>query len=452
MAKRIGLYWFTNDLRIQNNAALAKANEECDELLVVYLLDPKDLTANRYGFVSLGKNRLAFLAESLTDLARSLKQLGQHLHVFQQSPVATIAQLITIYNIDAVYRSESSGFYENQYWQMLKQQYSQLEFIEVATHTIFTSQQLPYSLSEIPSVYTEFRKKLEPIIPAYTPIKIEQLKKAPSVSSRLLKPDFPDALNGQLNNKIQLSQSSKITIGGETQATQHLYQYFSSNYVSQYKISKNAINNINGSTKLSPWLANGCISVHQILQEVNKYEDFHGKSESTSAIKFELLWREYFQWLAKTAGVKLFTLAGMRGKKPLTPYYAQRLRSWTHGTTPFPIVNACIKQLNQTGYISNTGRKILASAMVNDLNLDWRFGAAYFEHQLLDYDVASNWCNWQYMAGVGVDPRTKIKLDLQEQQQLFDPNGDYVKYWKGETSITTLASLDTVDLADWPLD
>ncbi len=452
MANRIGLYWFTNDLRLQDNAALAKANEACDQLLLVYILDPKDLTANRYGFISLGKNRLGFLAESLADLSRSLKHMGQNLQVIQQNPISTIAQLITIYNIDAVYRSEHSGFYENQYWKMLQQQYSQLEFIEHPTHTAFSLEQLPYSLSEIPTAYTEFRKKLEPLLPKSPLINLERLNPAPESSARFLNPSFPTVLNDHLDSKIQVSQSTRLASGGETQAAQHINRYFSSNNPAHYKISKNSINDINGSTKLSPWLANGNLSIHQVLRNLKNYDKTHGKSESTQAITFELLWREYTHWLSRAVGVKLFTLGGIRGKRPLTPYYAQRLRSWTNGTTPFPIVNACMKQLNTTGYLSHTGRKILASALVNELNLDWRFGAAYFEHQLLDYDVAANWCNWQNAAGVGVDPRTKLALNLDEQKQLFDPHGEYIQYWQGETSISTLANLDTVDLADWPLD
>jgi deoxyribodipyrimidine photo-lyase len=452
MAKRIGLYWFTNDLRLQDNLALAKANKECDQLLLVYILDPKDIKANRYGFVSLGSNRLGFLAETLADLSRSIKQLGQNLQIIQQNPIATIAQLITIYNIDAVYRSENSGFYENHYWKMLQQQYEQLEFIEHPTHTLFSLEQLPYSLSEIPTVYTEFRKRVESQTPNTPAINIEHLKPEPKSSFKFLKPDFPTLLNNYLDPTIQLSQSTRIASGGETQATQHITRYFSSNAIAHYKISKNAINNIRGSSKFSPWLANGSLSVHQVLRCLKKYDDDHANPESTKAIKFELLWREYNHWLARSVGIKLFSLGGIRNKRPLTPYYAQRLRSWTNGTTPFPIVNACIKQLNTTGYLSNTGRKIAASALVNELNLDWRFGAAYFEHQLLDYDVAVNWCNWQNAAGVGVDPRTKLTLNLDEQQRLYDPNGEYIKYWQGETSVSTLASLDTVDLADWPLE
>ena len=107
-----------------------------------------------------------------------------------------------------------------------------------------------------------------------------------------------------------------------------------------------------------------------------------------------------------------------------------------------------MNQLSRTGYISNRARQIVASCLVNELDLDWRYGAAYFEQQLLDYDVAVNWGNWQYLAGVGADPRGQRHFNLEKQAQLFDPAGDYVKQWQGQK---TLSCLDSVDAADWPL-
>jgi deoxyribodipyrimidine photo-lyase len=107
-----------------------------------------------------------------------------------------------------------------------------------------------------------------------------------------------------------------------------------------------------------------------------------------------------------------------------------------------------MKQLNSTGYMSNRGRQIVASCLVNELRLDWRFGAAYFEQQLLDYDVASNWGNWQYIAGVGMDPRGGRHFNIEKQTRQFDPEGAFIREWQGETTST---QLDSVDAADWPI-
>jgi len=107
-----------------------------------------------------------------------------------------------------------------------------------------------------------------------------------------------------------------------------------------------------------------------------------------------------------------------------------------------------MKQLNATGYLSNRGRQLVASCFVHELGLDWRHGAAYLEQQLIDYDVASNWGNWQYLAGVGADPRGHRRFDLQKQAQIYDPDNQFVQRWAGGQ---TLQPLDSVDAADWPI-
>ena len=105
-------------------------------------------------------------------------------------------------------------------------------------------------------------------------------------------------------------------------------------------------------------------------------------------------------------------------------------------------------QLNATGYMSNRGRQIVASCLVNELALDWRYGAAYFQQQLLDYDVASNWGNWQYIAGVGADPRGGRFFNIHKQTQLYDAKGVFIQKWNGQG---TLGQLGSVDAADWPI-
>jgi deoxyribodipyrimidine photo-lyase len=105
-------------------------------------------------------------------------------------------------------------------------------------------------------------------------------------------------------------------------------------------------------------------------------------------------------------------------------------------------------QLKQTGWISNRGRQIVASCLVNELQLDWRFGAAWFEQELIDYDVASNWGNWQYLAGVGADPRGKRHFNIEKQTQQYDPEGAFIDRWQGRAR---MLATDTVDAADWPI-
>ena len=98
--------------------------------------------------------------------------------------------------------------------------------------------------------------------------------------------------------------------------------------------------------------------------------------------------------------------------------------------------------------MSNRGRQIVASALIHELGLDWRCGASYFEQQLIDYDPASNWGNWQYIAGVGADPRGGRQFNLEKQTHMYDPNGEFIAKW---TDSDENHRLDYTDAADWPI-
>ena len=236
--------------------------------------------------------------------------------------------------------------------------------------------------------------------------------------------------------------------GGESAAQQHLINYFSSPAPSTYKETRNALDEWSSSTKFSAYLAAGCLSASQVWHWVEQFEQSKVQNDSTYWIKFELLWREYFQWLARRLGKDLFHFGGRKKLTPLTCFYPERFIKWTSGTTPYPIVNACMKQLAQTGYMSNRGRQLVASCFVHELGLDWRFGAAYFEQHLIDYDVASNWGNWQYIAGVGAGPRGGRQFNLQKQTQMYDPGGVFFDRWQGEHDISVI---DSTDIVDWPV-
>lgn len=225
---------------------------------------------------------------------------------------------------------------------------------------------------------------------------------------------------------------------------EHLQHYFSTARPACYKDTRNALDG-DGGSGFSPWLANGALSPRQLVAALRDYEQQRVANESTYWLFFELLWREYFQWYALKYGVGLFRFRGIKTHPPLTSFYAGRYRQWIEGTTPWPIVNACMKQLAATGLMSNRGRQLVASCLVNELGIDWRYGAAWFQQQLIDHDVASNWGNWQYLAGVGADPRGQRHFDLDKQTRLYDPHGHFIRHWQGDTGITVLDSVDCAD-------
>ena len=167
-----------------------------------------------------------------------------------------------------------------------------------------------------------------------------------------------------------------------------------------------------------------------MYHELKRYELERGENKSTYWIFFELLWRDYFRLMAKKHGNAIFMKGGMRGNPgQRLSDDLERLQKWIDGKTGVPFIDANMREIACTGFMSNRGRQNVASYLVHDLKVNWQLGAEYFESLLIDYDVASNWCNWNYVAGVGNDPREDRYFNPKTQASRYDPQGDYVRHW-----------------------
>jgi deoxyribodipyrimidine photo-lyase len=194
----------------------------------------------------------------------------------------------------------------------------------------------------------------------------------------------------------------------------------------KYKQTRNGLIGPSYSTKFSPWLAFGCISSRYILSEVQRFEAEVQENDSTYWVWFELLWRDYFRLVAMKFGNEIFKETGItRGSKTTaTPKWIQgqegkrRFEAWSQGTTGVPFVDANMRELKATGFMSNRGRQNVASYLVKDLQVDWRMGAEWFESNLLDYDPCSNYGNWLYIAGLGNDPREDRYFNVIKQAKV----------------------------------
>lgn len=430
---KVGLCWFQNDLRLHDQRSLMQAAREVDRLLCVFVIEPYWFQVNRYEILGVSDKRLCFMYQSLIELNQKLSKLGQNLLIIEKPGLGALNQLIAEHSITDLYTSYNAGWSERQLQKLVKQQNENVRFHCHHTHTLFSKNELPFELDNLPKTFTEFRKLIE----RQTPRKAIQAPSylPPPVISNIKFPDWGMSMSG-------------LVQGGETSALIHCDKYFATELPLNYKQVRNALDGWSNSTKFSFWLANGSLSVVELGEQLNVFEHAKGANESTHWIYFELLWREYFQWYAHKFNRRLFAFNGIKSTKPLTSFYATRFKQWTNSTTPYPIVNAAMNELRQTGYISNRLRQIVASCLVNELSIDWRYGAAYFEQQLIDYDVASNWANWQYIAGVGADTRDKRHFNLQKQTEIFDPDHRYIKQWQGDE---VAISIDVVDAADWPI-
>lgn len=460
MIPMTALYWFNNDLRIEDNSLLAKLANESNSLHCCFIINPQWFNSSSLLHSAMGFNRWQFLKQSLRALAKALHNLNVELKVLYGEPENILPKLVDELAIDTLGCARQVGYQEKQSLKAIQNKLPDVTFETAWLNTLFTEDLIVNSNAVIGS-FSKFRKVVEKnliniviepsssdwqrndkYLQTTNTIKNAPLDNAITVVDKL----FPDQSH---HNKA----INEITVkGGCDVASLHLADYFLSGAADHYKQTRNDLHGLRRSTLFSPWLALGCISVKQVWQEISNYEQRYQANESTYWIKFELLWREYFQWLALAKGRHLFTFKGSSQVVPNTTFNQERFQQWSTGTTVYPLVNALMNQLNSTGFMSNRGRQIVASCLVNELELDWRYGASYFEKQLIDYDVASNWGNWQYIAGVGADPKGGRWFNIEKQRQYYDPDGEFIAKWQGNNQLTPIPPAHNANKKDGECD
>lgn len=434
------LYWFQNDLRLRDNPGLL-AQLDASELLLVFLFPVNRPWCNVTG---MGGQRERFLRESLQALREELGPLGQNVLILDGSPELVIPDLVRDYRIDSVATSATPGFYERKTLETLREKMP----VPVSVHrgsTLFDTEELPFDLDELPQHFTPFKEAVLAQTQAQTAAGPEPLEPPcalpppPSVTFHKL-----PVIDVQPHIGLPLR-------GGSKAGNRRLRQFvFDERSIVNYKETRNCLDGLDGSSTLSPWLANGSLSPREIASAIRQFEADNEANESTYWLYFELLWREFFHWRAVVDDINLFRLRPAGGRKRLhnCTFDPRGFARWCSGSTDYPLVNALMRQLVATGWMSNRGRQIAASALINELGIDWRYGAAFFEKHLIDYDVASNYGNWQYIAGVGADPRGGRHFNLLKQTAEHDPEGVFVKKWQGEQPAQPMY---VADAADWPI-
>lgn len=443
------LYWFTQDLRLDDNLALDFATQNSDQILFVYVINPRYRIQTNYHSKLLGDRQATFIADSLLTLSSQLDSCGHSLLVVEGEPHQVLPHLVSKYEIGQMICAEQVGLYERKSVQKMRNELGSVPLHSFWQHTLFEHTQIQ-TVSRDLGNFTQFRKRVEKApLSVVTSCRFDPSRlPAPLVTvCGANEQGILHQWHAQRQARLTETRVPLDFPAGEEAAQAHLRDYFDSGVARRYKETRNALDGWLNSTKMSPYLALGNLSPRQVWWATEAFEKQVVANESTYWIKFELLWREYFQWLCLKLGPQLFRFQGLAKSKPLTTFMPERFTRWCQGNTPVPLVNALMNQLNETGYMSNRGRQIAASYFVNELGLDWRYGAAYFQQQLLDHDVASNWGNWQYIAGVGVDPRGGRHFNIEKQAELYDEQGLFVQKWRGEQGVS---SVDSVDAADWP--
>ena len=423
--KTKGIVWFRQDLRINDNEAIVEAVSHCDEVIYIYVFDEREWSGKtKYGFDKTAEHRKRFLYECVEDLDTQLKRKGGHLHVAYGRPEDII--------FDLAQKERTSWVFCNR--ERTQEEVKVQDALEESLWTIgqevrfsrgkmlYHTADLPFPVNQTPDQFTAFRKEVEKITPIRKPLPVPSDLK----SSRSIMPsDWPEL--PKANKREDVYQFK----GGTDAGLVRLYHYFwESGNIKSYKKTRNGMLGADFSSRFSPWLAHGALSPKFIYHELKKYEEENGANESTYWLFFELLWRDFFRLMGKKHGNRIFQEAGYapRPRQAGQENYMS-FEKWAKGETGTPLVDACMKELKTTGWMSNRGRQIVASFLVNDLKLHWLMGAEYFESLLIDYDPCSNYGNWAYIAGVGSDTRSDRYFNVVSQARKYDPQGDYVRFW-----------------------
>ena len=410
------IYWFRNDLRLADNPAFAQACLNADYLLPVYIHDSKEQDMI-YGFERQGPHRKAFLRASLDDLKAQLRAQGSDLFELAGKSTEVLLQLVRDTAATAIYCEQIEAPEEIEQVRSLQEQ--GVEVQEFWQSSMLEPQDLPFALENIPDVFTAFRREIE-----RAGLKFAQPIHAPK--------KIP-VLPGYLPQHLLASSSAQPVshpyfVGGASHAQAHLKQYLERRLPDSYKETRNQLIGMDYSSKFSAWLALGCISAREIAAQLSDYENRYGANDGTYWLWFELLWRDYFRFIHFKYGQNLYRASGLTGLA-VKPSSQASFEQWRFGNTGSELVDAGMRELYQSGYLSNRMRQIVASYWIYDMQGDWRAGAAWFESQLIDYDVYSNQGNWLYIAGRGTDPRGGRPFNVAKQTQDHDPKQIYRKLW-----------------------
>ena len=429
---KTALVWFRQDLRLHDNEALAQALDRAEEVLPVYVFDPRVFQAKTpEGFAKTGAFRAQFILESVADLRHNLRALGSDLIIRVGITENVIFELARQTRSSWVFANREPTHEEAQVQNALERKLwtigQELQFFR--GKMLYYTQDLPFPIGQTPDVFTQFRKEVEGLVCVREPL--------PSPSSL---PALPKNLDlGELpklsdfgHSPAQPDERAVLRFkGGEREALKRLRYYFwESKLIETYQDTRNGMIGGDYSSKFSPYLAQGCLSPKYIYQELKRYEAKVKANKSTYWLYFELLWRDFFRLMGKKYGNRIFLAGGTKGQaRSELRRDMKAFRYWQEGKTGIDFIDANMRELNATGFMSNRGRQNVASYLVNDMKLDWRLGASYFESQLIDYDVCSNWGNWNYVAGVGSDPREQRYFNPDSQARRYDPQGEYVRLW-----------------------
>ncbi len=412
------IFIFRRDYRLVDNLAFMECYRSSSKILPIFIFTSEQTGKENEYF---GSNSFQFLVESLYDLENELKEKYKaKLHYFFGDNISILKKIRKEVEYDKIFFNMDYTPYARKRDEEIKK-YCEEEKVECVTKEDY----LLYPMGTIVKKDGLYYQK-------YTPFKNVGIKMTPQKvvkmtykSDKFLK---KDKMEGEIDKKrietLYKKNEKLISKGGREEALKILKHPERWN---QYKEMRNDL--MYQTTHLSPYIKFGCVSIREV------YWDFRETVGLTNGIIEQLLWREFYFYLIYNQPEILEKGLPQHMKFANIKWKNNRdwFEKWKEGKTGYPVVDAGMREMNETGYMHNRARLIIASILIKILQIDWRWGEKYLATMLVDYDPSVNNGNWQWCAGVGENPQDYWRFFSPWKQAMdYDPQCEYIKKWVPE--------------------
>ncbi len=405
MAAAINIFWFRRDLRFEDNTGLFHALNSHLPVLPVFIFDKNIIEK----LSDSSDRRVEFIHNTLSDLNKVLAPLGSCMKIFFDTPENAFNQLIEGYNINAVFTNHDYEQYAINRDNSIKEKLAKknIQFFTFKDHVIFEKDEVIKDDGKPYTIFTPYSRKWKNKLIS-TDIELLQSEKLLHNFLQSKNEHFPSLNEIGFKHSQLLFPEKKLN----------------NNIVKSYAQQRD-IPGISGTSKIGIHLRFGTISIRSVFHETKNLSDVFIN---------ELIWRDFYQMI-------LWHFPYINHYKSFKPAYDNiewrnneiEFEKWCIGQTGYPIVDAGMRELNETGFMHNRVRMITASFLCKHLLIDWRWGEAYFANKLLDFDFASNNGGWQWAAGSGCDAAPYFRVfNPYLQTKKFDPDFNYIKKWVPE--------------------
>lgn len=418
------IFIFRRDFRLYDNNGLNKALQESKEVIPCFIFTPEQIKNNDYK----SDNAVQFMMESLTDLNNQLKKYKTKLYKFFDKPHEAVKKIIKELDIDCVYVNEDYSPYSIKRDKKIKKicDKNNVEFISV--HDCL--------LNKVGTITTDgdVYQKFTPFYKRALEFKVDKpskIKNYKNFCSNRVK--IKNIYDGDLKEHYKINKNIWQN-GGRNNALKIL---------KNIKIHKNYNKDRNILTKettnLSGYIKFGCLSIREV------YYTFKDKLGNKNDLIKQLYWRDFYHNILWAYPRVIGGALKVKYNKIKWSYDKTVFKKWCEGKTGFPIVDACMRSMNKTGYMHNRGRLIVSNFLIKILMIDWQWGEKYFSQKLIDIDIANNNGNWQWGASTGADSQPYFRImNPWSQSAKFDKNCEYIKKW-----IPELKNVESKHLHKW---